>query len=127
MSLNPQLDPATSICSLTDVGRQVAVAALLAELLFLNDCRSHIDLPGVYQKHFGVPLQLLCFGVDSVLSLLNQPNISAMVQVSCLSVVVLMFVSMYLRIHVHVGVVMAWILSCVLGIPYTLKNWQIGG
>ena len=78
-----QLDQAGVQCVLTDQGRQSAFAMLAAELLFLRGevCKSLVDLPHLYEEHFGVALQLSCFGVDSVASLLQLPDVSSVIEV----------------------------------------------
>lgn len=68
---------------LTESGRQTALAQLLAELLFqrAGECSAVELLPALYEEHFGVPLVLSCFQVESVTQLLELPEIKAVVQV----------------------------------------------
>ena len=68
---------------LTEYGRQTALAQLLAELLFQRgqECAAVELLPLLYEEHFGVPLVLLCFQVESVAELLELPEIKSVVQV----------------------------------------------
>jgi len=79
-----QLDQAGTRCSLTDGGRCSVIASLLAELLFKKgeQCQRVDDLPAFYQEHFGVSLDVGCFGVTDITDLLQLPEVSQVVQVS---------------------------------------------
>ena len=70
------------MCQLTPAGRLSTLAALLAELLFTRgaDCSTLDDLLELYQQRFGVPLLLKHFGVDSMVSLIELPEIKEVVK-----------------------------------------------
>ena len=77
-----QLNSGSGMCQLTRSGRLTALAALLAELLFTRgaECSTLDDLLELYQRHFGVPLLLKHFGVDSIVSLIELPEINEVVE-----------------------------------------------
>ena len=70
------------MCKLTRSSSLTALAALLAELLFTRggECSTLDDLLQVYQQHFGVPLLLKHFGVDSILSLIELPELKEIIK-----------------------------------------------
>ena len=70
------------MCQLTQSGRLTTLAALLAELLFTRgaECSTLDDLLKLYQQQFGIPLLLKHFGVDSIVSLIELPEIKEVVK-----------------------------------------------
>ena len=77
-----QFNSGSGMCQLTQSGRLTALAALLAELLFTRgaECSTLDNLLELYQHHFGVPLLLKHFGVDSIVRLIELPEINEVVE-----------------------------------------------
>ena len=89
-----QLDQAKKTCFLTDTGRHLVLASLLAELLFVHGEQCYnvdTDLPRLFQQYFSIPLPLSPLKVDSPAALLAIPEIHNVVQVWCMCVYWIVF------------------------------------
>ena len=68
---------------LTYGGRLNLMAARFSELLFIHADRwIYVDCFDVYQKHFGIPLELNELKVEGVEELLYKPNLRSVMMVS---------------------------------------------